>query len=43
MSELINSIKNLREISGAGILDCKNALKENSLKSWSDPKFSKFF
>ena len=30
MSELINSIKNLREISGAGFLDCKNALQENN-------------
>ena len=30
MSELINSIKNLREISGAGFLDCKKALKENN-------------
>ena len=30
MSELINNIKNLRNISGAGFLDCKKALKENN-------------
>ena len=30
MSELIQNIKSLREISGAGYLDCKNALKENN-------------
>ena len=30
MSDLMNSIKNLREITGAGFLDCKKALEENS-------------
>ena len=30
MSELMNNIKNLREITGAGFLDCKKALEENS-------------
>ena len=29
MNELINSIKKLRQISGAGFLDCKKVLKEN--------------
>ena len=29
MNELINSIKKLRKISGAGFLDCKKVLKEN--------------
>ena len=29
MSELLNNLKNLREISGAGFLDCKKALEEN--------------
>ena len=29
MSELMNKIKNLREITGAGFLDCKKALEEN--------------
>ena len=29
MSDFINKIKNLRDISGAGFLDCKNALKKN--------------
>ena len=28
MSELMNNIKNLREITGAGFLDCKKALEE---------------
>ena len=30
MSNLMDSIKNLRETTGAGFLDCKNALKENN-------------
>ena len=30
MSELIDSIKNLRELTGVGYLDCKEALKENN-------------
>ena len=30
MNDLINNIKNLREISGAGFLDCKKALQENN-------------
>lgn len=29
MSELMNNIKNLREMTGAGFLDCKKALEEN--------------
>ena len=29
MSELMNNIKKLREITGAGFLDCKKALEEN--------------
>jgi len=29
MSDLMNNIKDLREMTGAGFLDCKNALKEN--------------
>ena len=29
MSELLNNFINLREISGAGFLDCKKALEEN--------------
>ena len=29
MSNLMESIKNLREITGAGFLDCKKALEEN--------------
>ena len=32
----IDKIKNLREISGSGFLDCKKALEENStLGPWS--------
>ena len=30
MSDLMESIKNLREITGAGFLDCKKALEENN-------------
>lgn len=30
MNDLMSSIKNLREITGAGFLDCKKALEENS-------------
>ena len=30
MSELIDSIKNLRELTGVGYLDCKKALEENN-------------
>ena len=30
MSDLMESIKNLREITGAGFLDCKKALQENN-------------
>jgi len=30
MSSLIDNIKNLRELTGAGFLDCKKALKENN-------------
>ena len=30
MSDILKNIKNLREISGAGFLDCKKALEENS-------------
>ena len=30
MSDLINSIKHLRELTGVGYLDCKEALKENN-------------
>ena len=30
MNDLLNNIKNLREISGAGFLDCKKALEENN-------------
>ena len=30
MSDLISNIKNLREISGAGFLDCKKTLEENN-------------
>ena len=30
MNELMNNIKNLREMTGAGFLDCKLALKENN-------------
>ena len=30
MTELINNIKNLRKLTGAGFVDCKNALSENS-------------
>ena len=29
MSDLMEGIKNLREITGAGFLDCKKALEEN--------------
>ena len=29
MSDLMKNIKNLREITGAGFLDCKKALEEN--------------
>ena len=29
MSDLMDNIKNLREMTGAGFLDCKLALKEN--------------
>ena len=32
MSNLIDNIKNLREITGAGFLDCKKALEENGNK-----------
>jgi len=32
MSDLIDNIKNLREITGAGFLDCKKALEENDNK-----------
>ena len=32
MSDLMNKIKNLREITGAGFLDCKKALAENDNK-----------
>ena len=31
MSDLMEGIKNLREITGAGFLDCKKALEENNL------------
>ena len=31
MSDLMENIKNLREITGAGFLDCKKALEENNL------------
>ena len=30
MNDLIEGIKNLREITGAGFLDCKKALEENN-------------
>ena len=30
MSDIMNNIKNLRETTGAGLLDCKIALKENN-------------
>ena len=30
MLNLMDSIKNLRETTGAGFLDCKNALQENN-------------
>ena len=30
MSDLFNNIKNLREITGAGFLDCKKALENNN-------------
>ena len=30
MSDLMEGIKNLREITGAGFLDCKKALEENN-------------
>ena len=30
MSDLMKSIKNLREITGAGFLDCKKALEKNN-------------
>ena len=30
MNDLMNNIKNLREITGAGFLDCKKALSENN-------------
>ena len=30
MVDLMNNIKNLREITGAGFLDCKKALEENN-------------
>ena len=30
MSNLMQGIKNLREITGAGFLDCKKALEENN-------------
>ena len=29
MNDLMSNIKNLREITGAGFLDCKKALEEN--------------
>ena len=29
MSDLMNNIKNLRKLTGAGFLDCKKALEEN--------------
>ena len=32
MSDLIDNIKSLREITGAGFLDCKKALEENDNK-----------
>ena len=33
MSELIDSIKNLRELTGVGYLDCKKALEENNFNN----------
>ena len=30
MTELMNNIKNLREMTGAGFLDCKLAVNENN-------------
>ena len=30
MTDLMNNIKNLREATGAGFLDCKKALEENN-------------
>ena len=30
MTDLMENIKNLREITGAGFMDCKKALEENS-------------
>ena len=30
MSDLMEGVKNLREITGAGFLDCKKALEENN-------------
>ena len=30
MNELMNNIKNLREMTGAGFLDCKKALEKNN-------------
>ena len=30
MSDIINNIKNLRETTGAGFLDCKLALEQNN-------------
>ena len=32
MSDLIDNIKNLRKITGAGFLDCKKALEENGFE-----------